>query len=764
MNKAITDGLDFMPPEFVQGLDVWSSGNGTAGSDTYDGAANAAIVPSDPDFSGCLELLKSEGGTQKLRYMGETPMIEGCYLQVTVRVKAMSGALPQVRIAANPRRANDSALSGVATTGPAVQLDSYGQVVELKAIIGQGDRPGVDMVWGMEADYAFVGLDLTGPTGGVVRIEDIKIEDATSVFMRDMIDVVDVRDYGAIGDGATDDADAFEAADAAAAGRTLLVTGGVFFLGRNTTIDSKIRFEGTVVQDPQHTFVLRRSFDLPTYADAFGDEVEGFKKGVQALMNNADHEEFSMGGRQIQLTEPIDMQAAVNNRTRFEQRAVISNGMFDAKNSADWNTVTVSAQAQYSPNDPLTLRNVSNIAAIEPGSLVEGYGVGREVYVHEVNVAAGTIKLSNALYDANGTQSYTFRRFKYILDFSGFEALGRVILTNIEFQCAGNASGVLLAPSGTAVEITDSLFNKPKDRAITSHGRGCQGLTVDGCSFMSNEQNLRVAERNTLVLNVNANDPKIRNNRVVLFEHFAVVSGAGGIFVGNHWFHGDSEPGGQRKGGLILTKPNVKTLITGNYIDNNFVEWSNEHEAFPDHNNQLSFGGLTMTGNIFVSLNSGSEFCWLVIKPHGAGHFVHGLTVQGNVFKASGGNVDRFERVDDSIAGLDFTRFRNVVIDGNTFNGVASVTQNPVTIAHDQNTASTTWTVDTADLLPFGSRSRMVQAVAANGAITTAGGAPVFESPYTTTGVGSGGRDVRLNWGTAVKGQANVTVRCDNPQ
>ncbi|MCF6445574.1 right-handed parallel beta-helix repeat-containing protein [Nereida sp. MMG025] len=763
MNKAITDGLVLTPPDFTQGLDQWSSGDGTAGSDTYANAGNAALVPSDPDFSGCLELVKTQGGTQPLRFMGQTPLIPGCYLQVTVRVKAVSGALPQVRIAANPRRTNNAAVNGVLKTGPAVQLDTYGQVVEIKAIIGQGDRPGVDMVWGMDAAYAFVGLDLTGPTGGVVRIDDIKIEDATSVFLRDMIDVVDVRDYGAIGDGTTDDADAFEAADAAAAGRTLLVTGGQFFLGRNTTIDSKIRFEGTVVQAPEHRLVLRRSFDLPTYADAFGSEVEGFKKGFQALLNNADHEEFSLGGRQIQLTEPIDMQAAVANRTRFEQRAVISNGQFDARPSADWNTVTVTSQASYSPNDPLTLRNVGNIGAIEAGSLVQGFGVGREVYVHEVNVAAGTIKLSNPLWGANGTQNYTFRRFKYILDFSGFEALSRVLVSNIEFQCAGNASAIMLAPQGTAFEVKDCLINKPKDRGITSLGRGCQGLKVDQCTFMSNEQNLTVAERTTTVLNVNANDPKIRNNRVVLFEHFAVLSGAGGLLVGNHWFHGDSTTEGQRKAGLILTNPNSKTLITGNYVDNNFILLSNEHEAFPDHDNQFSFGGLTITGNIFTAQNAADDFAWIVVKPHGVGHFIHGLVIQGNVFKARGNNVLRMEKVDDSIAGLDYNRFRNLVIDGNTFNSVQSVTQNPVLIDHDQNTAASTWTIDTADLLPFGARSRTVSSVVATDRIRTSGGADVGGFPYTQVGVGAGGRDVRVRWPQAVRGSVTVAVRCDNP-
>ncbi len=99
MNKAITDGLVLMPPPFSAGLALWSSENGTPGSATYQGAANAAFVPADQDFGGCLELTKTQA-TQRVRHMGQTPLVPGMYLRVTARVKAISGNLPSVRIAA----------------------------------------------------------------------------------------------------------------------------------------------------------------------------------------------------------------------------------------------------------------------------------------------------------------------------------------------------------------------------------------------------------------------------------------------------------------------------------------------------------------------------------------------------------------------------------------------------------------------------------------------------------------------------------------
>jgi hypothetical protein len=96
---VVTDGIDLMPPAFVGGLEDWSSTDGTPGSVTYDGTANAAIVASDPDFRACLELQTISDPTS-LRYMGEVPVIAGAYIEVKIRLKMMSGAFPSARIAA----------------------------------------------------------------------------------------------------------------------------------------------------------------------------------------------------------------------------------------------------------------------------------------------------------------------------------------------------------------------------------------------------------------------------------------------------------------------------------------------------------------------------------------------------------------------------------------------------------------------------------------------------------------------------------------
>ena len=752
-----------MPPPFEAGLDVWSSQDGTPGSDTYQGAVNAGFVPADQDFGGCLEMQKTQT-VQRLRHMGETPLLPGCYLRITARIKAVSGNFPSVRIAAWAGGAGGAHVASEPQTGPEVALQSYGRVVEVSAIVGAGARAGVDMVWGSAPLYGHFGLDLTGPNGGIVRIDDLVIEDITHVFHRDMMNWVDVRDFGAVGDGVSDDSAAFLAADQAAAGRRVLVSKGSYYLGQSVTINNRIQFEGRLIMPAEAILSLTRDFDLPAYIDAFGgDEVLAFRKAFQALLNNVDHESLDLGGRRIQIRAPIDMAAAVPNRAQFAQRRHIRNGQFFCEESADWATEVFTSQATYALNDPLRLTGVANVANIPVGSLIEGNGVGREVYVRAKNVGAGEITLSMPLFDAAGTQTYTFRRFKYVLDFSGFSQLSRFSMSDIEFLCGGRASGVMLAPTGLIFHIKDCFFTTPKDRGVTSIGQGCQGMLIDRCQFLSNEIGTRAQDRGSIALNANANDVKLRDNRITQFRHFAVLGGTSSIIAGNHWFQGDNETAGVRTGGLILTSSHNRATITGNYVDNCFIEWTNEHDHEPEFSNEFSFSALSITGNVFQAIDVAPWFRFFVVKPHGAGHFISGLTITGNVFRTIRGNIDRVEHVDTSFADLNYDRMRNILVQGNLYNSVVQGIQNPVSILHAQNTDADTWVVDCSGPLPFGGYAQQVEAVVARSRIRNGANVTRYDMPYVNVEQGVARDRVHLHWPQAVNGTVAVTVRMDNP-
>lgn len=762
MNKAITDGIVFQPPAFAQGLGMWSSGDGTPGSDTYQNALNAAFVPADQDFGGALELLKTDS-VQKLRFMGETPILPGCYLRVRARIKAISGNLPSVRIAGWAGGAGGAAVTGVTVQGPQVALGAYGEVVEVSAIVGTGNRTGVDMVWGASALYGHFGLDLTGANGGVVRIDDIEIEDITSVFLRDYVSAVDVRDYGAVGDGVTDDQAAFEAADAAADGREVLVPRGTYFLGDSVTFQSRVRFEGSVTLPTDKILSLTKNYDLPTYSDAFdGDTEMAFKKAYQALLNNPDHVELDMMGRKVELRAPIDMQAAVPNRSFYASRHVIKNGQISVVPGAAFDVDMATSQATYDPTDSKRLTGVANVANIQIGSLVEGNGVGREIYVRDTNVSAQTITLSHPLYDAAGTQTYTFRRFKYIWDFSGFDQISRCLVQNVEFQCGGDCSGILLPPTGKGFMFQDCFFTRARERCITSHGEGDQGMMIDRCQFISNESSKLVTERSSIGLNTNGNDLKIRNCRITFFRHFAIIGGSSSIISGNHMFQGDSANPGPRVAGIVLTRTNNRATITGNYIDNCSIEWSNEYDSAPDFASEFSFSSLSITGNIFLCSSAAPWFTFFSIKPHGPGHFINGLAVTGNTIRVIDGELDRFEGIDTTFATMNFERFRNIRIGDNIFHNVRDRVENPLVYEHTEASVQRAWTIAPRPKLPFNAWLQHVESLIPSGPIRDGNGNPHYGMPYYDSKQGPNNDEVVFRWEQPVQGSVMVRLRIDD--
>ena len=442
---------------------------------------------------------------------------------------------------------------------------------------------------------------------------------------------------------------------------------------------------------------------------------------------------------------------------------MIRNGQFNARSGSGWDTGEVTSSASYDNSNPYALTNVTNVANIEVGSLVTGTGVGREVYVKSTNVGAQTLELSAPLYDAPGTQSYTFQRYRYMLDFSGFETISQFNIADVDFKCDGISSAVMISKEGIIWQFRDVFFNKPKDRGITSIGKACQGMQIDNCQFLSNEQALIAQQRRSIGFNVNANDCKIRNNRGVRFGHWAVMQGSGHMIQGNHWFQGDNEEDGTRQAGLVLSGTNAKIVVNGNYVDNSFIEWNNEHDPNPEQSAEFSFGSLSIIGNIFTVARVGPWFRWIVIKPYGAGHFLNGLCVTGNTFKSLDGSIERVDKLDDSIATLDLSRTRNVDWTGNSYHAIDNWTANPVMLDFSVTSANTTWTCDFTEWMPFGGEQRNVSAVIPEGPLRAGNNVIQYVTPYTNPGGGTAGGEVDLVWPVAVKGKVHVTGRMDNP-
>ncbi len=618
------------------------------------------------------------------------------------------------------------------------------------------------MPWGLAALYGHFGLDIEGANGALVRVDDLEITDVTSVFLREMISLVDVRDYGAVGDGVTDDSTAFEAADQAAGGRRVYVPQGTYHLGENTSMASEMEFEGTVTMPDDKMLLLTKDFHLPSYIAAFGDEELAFKKAFQALLNNTDHESLDLGGRKISVTAPIDMAATVPNKQGgFSTRRVIRNGQFDVKSSSAWDTETFTSVATYDPSDKTRLTNVANVANIPVGSLVQGSGVGREIYVRSKNVGAGEIILNAPIYDASGTQTFTFHAFKYLLDFSGFNTLRKFGMEQIEFQCNSRCSAIRLAASGSTFQLKDCFVSRPKDRGITSIATGCKGMLIDNCQFLSAEESFDVTDRSSIGLNTNSNDVKLRHNQAVRFKHFAVLGGDNNMVLGNHFFQGDGIPQGVRTAGLIMIGTYNSSTIAENYVDNCFIEWTNERDASPAFTSGFSFSAMSITDNNFYSSQAPSWFSFFIVRPYGAGHFLNGLAVTGNKFRATSGSIDRAERIDTSLANLNNNKHANVTFQNNTYHGVTKKTAHPLRVRRQQNSAASFWPVLSNGELPFNGKARSCDSVTVIGGLTGVFNNQVFAAPHVLPEQGSLGVNLTLKWPEQVKGEVTALIRMD---
>ena len=203
--------------------------------------------------------------------------------------------------------------------------------------------------------------------------------------------------------------------------------------------------------------------------------------------------------------------------------------------------------------------------------------------------------------------------------------------------------------------------------------------------------------------------------------------------------------------------------MTGNYIDNCFIEWSNEHDSEPGFSNELSFGGLTISTNIFMAIDVGAAFRWIVVTPRGPGHFINGLVVTDNAFRSVNSTVERVEAVDTTFATLDFGRMRNLTFAANAFHSVGQVTISPLVMEHNQTVESATWVVQPGAFLPFGGRARVVTGMVPEGAVTNASNVAQYVQPFALPEQGTARNEVHLRWPSAVKGRAIVTLRCDNP-
>ena len=286
-------------------------------------------------------------------------------------------------------------------------------------------------------------------------------------------------------------------------------------------------------------------------------------------------------------------------------------------------------------------------------------------------------------------------------------------------------------------------------------------MLIDNCFFHTAENKKKAQDRESIVLNTNGNDVKLRNNWASQFRHFAVLGGSYNVISGNHIYQGDAVRDGLRLAGIVLASANVSTTIVGNYIDNCSLEWTNEHDAIPDYNQGFGFSALSVTNNVFLCGDTADWFSYIVLKPYGTGHFISGLDITGNTFRAVNGKIDRVEKVDTSFSDIDYSKLHDIHVAGNSFHNIKTHVSNPVIKHHRQNSLNSTWRLTFDGALPFKGHARVVTSAVVTGTLKNGANVTRYTSPSVQTSRGAKKDELELKWDERLVGTVTVTARID---
>ena len=252
-------------------------------------------------------------------------------------------------------------------------------------------------------------------------------------------------------------------------------------------------------------------------------------------------------------------------------------------------------------------------------------------------------------------------------------------------------------------------------------------MLIDRCQFLSSEDGENVANRTTIAINAHANDVKICNNRVARFRHFAILGGAAHCLWAITFSKVTRLP--------AVFEPQVWSLLKRTPVQLSLatisitVRLNGAMNTIP-RQSSVQFSALSVNDNVFLSGDVAPWFSYVVVKPHGVGHFLKDVSISGNRFKFLGLAIDRAERVDTSFADLDYSRMREINFADNSFHGVNERVSNPLRFKYTEGSAATTWTIDTADQLPFKGQALAMDSVVVVGRIRNSSNSVVFPTPY----------------------------------
>lgn len=168
------DASLLMPPPFARGLDRWSPADGDPAGPSLADGPGAFFLRRDEALGHCVELRLRRRVTS-VRWMGETPLLAGRVLRLSVRARGQTGHAA-VRLAGWAGGAGGRELTGQPASGREVPLDARRVRTAVATVARSAPAPGLDMAWDQCAIFGHFGFDVLGEEGAIVRLDRLRVE------------------------------------------------------------------------------------------------------------------------------------------------------------------------------------------------------------------------------------------------------------------------------------------------------------------------------------------------------------------------------------------------------------------------------------------------------------------------------------------------------------------------------------------------------------------------------------------------------------
>lgn len=506
--------------------------------------------------------------------------------------------------------------------------------------------------------------------------------------------------YGAVGDGTTDDRTAI--VNALASNKTVLMT-KTYRIGSNLSITSgTMVFVGTGKLKPSSSVVITLgsavivggttaqcfdtsaggSFNTASANNTRGPSLKisnyipsdlssttqdaGFEQALKDLFN-LNYYSLDLEGRTVTLTRSIDVFSITGVATNPSWKK-LSNGRINLHSSFSTNSPTSTNTKSANLVKGSETITVSSVADLAIGMEISGPGIPICSFIVSKDSLTNTFRISNKCYTTSTGVTITWKKHSFALNFSGMDRLTKFTFDNIHWDLNNLGSGYFGSKSDDIVECNACRFENPETFAWAQPMEG--GGTVIINSDFNSGQSATLPTSRTRIGIVIGGDSRVYNNRWAYFKHSAVFTGGSVQFIGNHPFAGYTAGLAAKTAGIVYQQY-VRGLFTGNYIDNGWLELRNETFAY---NANASVGGLTICDNFWTSTRQPvTTESFIVVAPYTTDSTLKDITIANNIFRplvdGGGSKMDYATKIDTTKGTIDGTTIVNCFMHDNAYDG-----------------------------------------------------------------------------------------------